>query len=331
MNDYYNYPACAGGYGQISQVNYPSNYGGPNGWYSLPSYLSGVSTGTTPTLTPTTLASIEQTFIELQSVPVSSASHDPRTQSGFVPPIVDPVSREQSCDGYDYSDSSQSDAEWSSGSKRVRLDANGSYLVSSDQPRRKRRAIDEKDLSEEELHRRRVRRERNKLAAAKCRQRRVDHTNKLVDETDKLEAERSELENEIQSLQQQKDQLEFILQAHQPLCKVENGMTIARNGEPVKVKSEPRHSQCGALDFTSGSVRPNSLHIMKREKEPSVPSTLAGIPLTTPTSGLFSFNGLDSIVGSSGLTPVTSSCSSEVHRSSSESSEAMGSPTLISL
>jgi len=35
-------------------------------------------------------------------------------------------------------------------------------------------------LSAEEEERRRIRRERNKLAAAKCRQRRVDHTNRLM-------------------------------------------------------------------------------------------------------------------------------------------------------
>ena len=36
-------------------------------------------------------------------------------------------------------------------------------------------------LTPEEEQKRRVRRERNKLAAAKCRQRRVDHTNALVE------------------------------------------------------------------------------------------------------------------------------------------------------
>ncbi|ESO96568.1 hypothetical protein LOTGIDRAFT_89661, partial [Lottia gigantea] len=75
-------------------------------------------------------------------------------------------------------------------------------------------------LAPEEEHRRAIRRERNKLAAAKCRQRRVDHTNILVKETEKLEGEKSALEDDIQQLQKQRDQLEFILKAHQPLCKV---------------------------------------------------------------------------------------------------------------
>ncbi|XP_046375556.1 fos-related antigen 1-like isoform X2 [Haliotis cracherodii] len=303
----------------------------PYPWYSLPGYLSGVTTATTPTLTPTTLASIERTFIELQSVPVSSASQDPLTQSGFVPPIVDPVSQEHSRDGYDYSDSN-SDQEWISSAKRPYSDVDGntpSYQGSG----RKRRRYDDKDLTPEECERRRVRRERNKVAAAKCRQRRVDHTNQLVDETDKLESERSNLESEIQSLQQQKDQLEFILQAHQPLCKVESAINM--KVDTIKVKTEPRsHVACAANHSdskfsTPNSHRPNSLSLVKQEKQKSV----AGVPISTPSNGLFSFNGLDSLVdGGTGLTPVSTSCASQAHRSSSESgSEAVGSPTLISL
>lgn len=37
------------------------------------------------------------------------------------------------------------------------------------------------NMSPEEEERRRVRRERNKQAAARCRKRRVDHTNSLVE------------------------------------------------------------------------------------------------------------------------------------------------------
>lgn len=44
---------------------------------------SGVPTITTPTLTPTTLRNIEQTFIELQCKP---ESHE--NEAGFVPPLV---------------------------------------------------------------------------------------------------------------------------------------------------------------------------------------------------------------------------------------------------
>ena len=76
--------------------------------------MSGIVTGNTPTLTPTTLASIEQTFIELTSVPAASAATpDLSRQSGFVPPVVHP-----SCSGMsiksEYSDfgDDSSDSNW---------------------------------------------------------------------------------------------------------------------------------------------------------------------------------------------------------------------------
>lgn len=49
---------------------------------------SGVPTRTTPTLTPTTLRNIEQTFIELQS---EVESH--QNEAGFVPPVVQPITQ----------------------------------------------------------------------------------------------------------------------------------------------------------------------------------------------------------------------------------------------
>ncbi|XP_072031049.1 uncharacterized protein [Amphiura filiformis] len=81
-----------------------------------------------------------------------------------------------------------------------------------------RRRIKDDELSPEEREKRRVRRDRNKLAAAKCRQRRVDHTNTLVEETEDWEEKNATLEQEITKLQQQKEQLEFILEAHKAMC-----------------------------------------------------------------------------------------------------------------
>lgn len=301
--------------------------------YSIPaSYVSGI-TSQSNGLTPTTLANLEQTFIELQSVPTNlSSGQDPLTQSGFVPPIVDPAGSDRSSDRYDYSD--MSDADWPP-TKRGRggdgQDLTGYDMTTSVGGGRKRKR-DEK-ISPEEEERRRVRRERNKLAAAKCRQRRVDHTNRLIIETEKLEKERESIEADIQTLQQQKDQLEFVLQAHQPLCKVDSSQP------PVKVKSENSHNPCGGpklpVSSAGSSVRPSTLPLIKREKKDAdvSVSSATGIPITTPSSG-FLFT-LDNMVDHTGLTPITngpSSCSSEVNRTSSESnSESASSPTLISL
>nr|XP_056708177.1 protein c-Fos [Euleptes europaea] len=75
-------------------------------------------------------------------------------------------------------------------------------------------------LSPEEEEKRRIRRERNKMAAAKCRNRRRELTDTLQAETDLLEEEKSSLQSEIANLLKEKEKLEFILAAHRPACKI---------------------------------------------------------------------------------------------------------------
>ncbi|TRZ02005.1 hypothetical protein DNTS_024169 [Danionella cerebrum] len=77
-------------------------------------------------------------------------------------------------------------------------------------------------LSPEEYERRRVRRERNKMAAAKCRNRRRELTDSLQNQTDQLEDEKSRLQKEIAELQKEKEKLELVLEAHRPICKVQD-------------------------------------------------------------------------------------------------------------
>jgi len=176
----------------------------------------------------------------------------------------------------------------------------------------------------------------------------VDHTNRLVDETESLEDEKSNLENEIQALQQQKEQLEFLLQAHKPLCKMSNldnsnqcstmitscpSSSLPMPVQPMKIdrvniKVEPDEM---SLDQQVAMNRPNTLPIMKKTLETPTCSEL-GLTMTTPSNGIFTF-GLDSMVdGHTGLTPIMS-CASQVQRNSSDSSpgDQLHSPTLISL
>lgn len=75
-------------------------------------------------------------------------------------------------------------------------------------------------LTPEEEEKRRIRRERNKMAAAKCRNRRRELTDTLQAETDQLEDDKSALQSEIASLLKEKEKLEFILAAHMPACKI---------------------------------------------------------------------------------------------------------------
>nr|XP_032830196.1 fos-related antigen 1-like [Petromyzon marinus] len=82
------------------------------------------------------------------------------------------------------------------------------------------RRVKDEMLSPEEMDRRRQRRERNKVAAARCRNRRRELTDRLQAETDKLEDERSELQIKIAELRKEKERLQFVLDAHEHTCKV---------------------------------------------------------------------------------------------------------------
>ncbi|KAJ8338076.1 hypothetical protein SKAU_G00370420 [Synaphobranchus kaupii] len=75
-------------------------------------------------------------------------------------------------------------------------------------------------LSQEDFEKRRIRRERNKMAAAKCRNRRRELTDTLQTETDQLESDKSRLQKEIAELQKEKEKLELVFEAHRPICKI---------------------------------------------------------------------------------------------------------------
>lgn len=206
---------------------------------SFEGFSTGVLTQTTPTLTPTTLRNIEQTFIELQTVPPQQIQH--QNQAGFVTPIVNPhhsasnsvslssapssVSpppstyhalsvKSTTSSGSSTASDTGSSPPWSGGSPGIVTKTSGRHMGG-------RRPAKHEKLTPEEEERRRIRRERNKLAAARCRKRRLDHTNSLVQETDCLEEKRLSLQNEIQDLQTQKEELEFILEAHKVVCKLQ--------------------------------------------------------------------------------------------------------------
>ncbi|KAM6954007.1 protein c-Fos-like [Aplochiton taeniatus] len=75
---------------------------------------------------------------------------------------------------------------------------------------------DQASVAEEE--RRKIRRERNKIAAAKCRNRRRDLTDTLEAETEELEESKAALQTEIASLLKEKEKLEQILASHKLAC-----------------------------------------------------------------------------------------------------------------
>lgn len=93
------------------------------------------------------------------------------------------------------------------------------------------------NLSPEEEEKRRVRRERNKQAAARCRKRRVDQTNELEDKVKILENEKLKLKQDIQDLQAQKEDLELLLHSHRSQCKLQISGNLAKIVE-MKSKME---------------------------------------------------------------------------------------------
>ncbi|XP_046847508.1 cyclic AMP-dependent transcription factor ATF-3-like [Xenia sp. Carnegie-2017] len=70
------------------------------------------------------------------------------------------------------------------------------------------------ELTPEEEEKRRLRRERNKLAAFRCRQRRKQHIVDLELVTEQISNSNDDLEHEIENLKVQKQQLEMMLDKH---------------------------------------------------------------------------------------------------------------------
>ncbi|XP_004205502.1 cyclic AMP-dependent transcription factor ATF-3 [Hydra vulgaris] len=71
-----------------------------------------------------------------------------------------------------------------------------------------------RELTMEEEERRRVRRERNKVAALRCRVKRKSHVTKLIEETDDLHKANNQLENIIERLELEKHKLEEAIRLH---------------------------------------------------------------------------------------------------------------------
>ncbi|KAE8607671.1 hypothetical protein XENTR_v10011246 [Xenopus tropicalis] len=145
-------------------------------------------------------------------------------------------------------------------------------------------------LSPEEEERRRVRRERNKVAAAKCRNRRKELTDYLQAETDKLEEEKSSLQKEIAELQKQKDKLELILEAHQPICKFPDSHHNMQQVDSSRlVKKEPHEESprgpkvnLPRIELSDTILEPEALHTPTLMKTPSITPFTPNLVFTYP-------------------------------------------------
>merc|ERR550519_347259 len=192
---------------------------------------------------------------------------------------------------------------------------------------RKPASIKDEELCPEEEERRRIRRERNKLAAARCRKKRVDQTETLQIEVNEWENKKRMLQEEIQSLQATKEELQFILDAHKSVCKQSQSrvvLTSAESFEPrVVVKAEPPtevetvrhlthaeamdevqvHSTTAATTSILGKPqRPVSLSLTSLKSNSM--RSIEGIPIDTPTNAISSLNFDALMDGRTGLTPT---------------------------
>ncbi|KAF6026460.1 kay [Bugula neritina] len=81
-----------------------------------------------------------------------------------------------------------------------------------------RKPKDDPNLPPSEKEKRRLRRLRNKEAAAKCRERRLNHTSSLLQQIQQLEKSQTAYEEQITQLRQHKEQCEKLLSAHYQDC-----------------------------------------------------------------------------------------------------------------
>merc|ERR1719184_560979 len=170
-------------------------------------------------------------------------------------------------------------------------------------------------------------RERNKLAAARCRKRRVDQTETLQIEVNNWEEKKRMLQDEIHSLQAQKEELQFILEAHKSVCKQSQARSMVSKSElsepRVVVKAEPPtemetvrhlthaeamdqvqvHSTTAATTSVLGKPqRPASLSLTNLKSNSM--RSIEGIPIDTPTNAISSLNFDALMDGRTGLTPT---------------------------
>merc|ERR1719210_1349715 len=206
------------------------------------------------------------------------------------------------------------------------MNINNVKVVDTSNNKRKR---DDDPLLDPE--KRRMRRDRNRLAAAKCRKRRLDQIETLQVEVEGWERRNKKLEDEIAALRAEKDEMAFILEAHRSSCKLQ-GDVVSK----VMVKVEPPTLEANQeTEFVQVQVveptplvtsinkpqRPVSLSL-----KPAAGGHIEGVPIETPSNGILSFDAImesrTSLTPTSILTPIkttsnlnTPTCGSQ-HKSS---------------
>jgi len=156
-------------------------------------------------------------------------------------------------------------------------------------PRANKRKAEEELMDPEEDEKRKMRRNRNRLAAARCRQKRLDQIETLQVEVNNWEKKNRSLEEEVAALKADKEELQYILAAHRSSCSLQVKVEPATEEEsPVFVQVQP------SLE-TVKPQRPGSLSLIPV-------NNIEGVSIDTPSNGILSFNTL--LEGKTGLTPT---------------------------
>merc|ERR1712180_472821 len=181
---------------------------------NLGSFGEITATRTTNTFTPTTLKNIEQMFLDAEE------PEDYKNAAGFAPPIVRKTYINMDTSNWQQGGVTTvvSPGPGSGPSFEILQPGKEEEKRVSRGGGRKPRDQEEEVLCPEEEERRRLRRERNKLAAARCRKRRVDQTDSLQSQVDSWEEKKRLLQAEIHALQTQREELQFILDTHKSVC-----------------------------------------------------------------------------------------------------------------
>lgn len=180
-------------------------------------------------------------------------------------------------------------------------------------------------------------------------------------ETEKLEEEKSDLQKEIENLQKEKDKLEFMLVAHNPVCKLpmdEHHQHHQQQSAPlpltmrsslgtrvqmnqVIVKQEPEDDEEALCKpqrtvikpICLGSVGVSSGMYCSDGDSLNTPVVAASTPAATPNAPSLIFT-YPSMLEPESPSPSSESCSKAHRRSSSsgdQSSDSLNSPTLLAL
>merc|ERR1711899_409310 len=158
--------------------------------------------------------------------------------------------------------------------------------------RANKRKAEEELLDPEEDEKRKMRRNRNRLAAARCRQKRLDQIETLQVEVNNWEKKNRSLEEEVAALKADKEELQYILAAHRNTCSLQVKVEptgVTEEESPVFVEVQP-------CQETVKPQRPGSLSL------PVTVNNIEGVSIDTPSNGILSFNTL--LEGKTGLTPT---------------------------